>query len=350
MAELWYALVGFLLAMGLILDGWNLGAGILQPWIARTPGEAREVIRALGPAWSWNEVWIIAFGGSLFLAFPGVYAASFSGFYLAFMVMLWLLVLRGLGIELGHAGHDPLWQGFCDGAFRWSSLGLAALLGCLGGNLVRGLPLEATGTFALPFFTDFRTGGALGLLDWYTLLAALLTVLACAAHGAGFLAVTARDEVQARAARWCGGLWLATAIGLVAVTLGTAVVQPRFLHALLGRPVAWVAALVLGAGLGAVWRGGARRRPHLAFLGGCAVLAALVAGAAAALFPVALPARTPGRDLVLQQAAATPHNLAVALGWWILAVALALGYLVVIVRTQSRLAAHRDAAGSGGYG
>ncbi len=147
------------------------------------------MIAALGPAWSWNEVWLLAFGGSLFLVFPTVYAVAVSGFYFGVMMLLWSLVLRALGIELRHLIDDPMWHLVCDALFRLGSVLVAVLLGVATGNLIRGLPLQADGWFSLPLFTTFCVQGPVGLVDWYTAsTGALFLAIAFRAHeSAGYL-------------------------------------------------------------------------------------------------------------------------------------------------------------------
>src|SRR5262245_40961038 len=110
MVELWFALLCFMLTMFVVLDGWNIGAGALHTTVARADGERRQVIAAIGPLWSWHEVWLVAWGGTLLLAFPAVLAAAFSGFYLALWLVLWMLLLRGISIEVGGHIHDRMWQ------------------------------------------------------------------------------------------------------------------------------------------------------------------------------------------------------------------------------------------------
>jgi cytochrome d ubiquinol oxidase subunit II len=331
MVEAWYAILTFMLGMFVVLDGWNIGLGILHHRLGRTDDERREVIRALGASWAWNEVWLIAFGGCLFLSFPAAYAASFSGFYLAFMLVLWCLVLRGLAIELGHTVDDPLWRGVCDWLFRFASVLLALLFGIAAGNLLRGLPLGEHGWFALPFFTDFTPRGEVGLLDWYTATAAAFTLVALAAHGAGYAAVTATGAVRERAARLAPRLWIATVALLAVCTVATIAVRPGFPRALVERPLGWCGFAVILAGVATQLAAGASRRPLLAFAGGSAAIFGVVADGAVGLFPSMLIA-TSGHDLNAYDLAATRHDLAMALPWWSVATALALGYFAFILR------------------
>src|SRR5690242_21800742 len=138
MATLWFILVAFMLVMYVLLDGFDLGAGAIHLFAARDDKERRLILRAIGPVWDGNEVWLIAAGGTLFFTFPLLYASSFSGFYLPLMMVLWLLMLRGVGIELRSHVQDPLWWSFFDFVFSASSLLLAIFFGAAIGNVVRG--------------------------------------------------------------------------------------------------------------------------------------------------------------------------------------------------------------------
>ena len=134
----------------------------------KTPEERRQVIAAIGPLWSWHEVWLVGFGGTLLAVFPTLLASAFAGYYLALFLILWCLILRGISLEVGGHINDRMWQGFWDFVFVVANTLLAILFGAAAGNLARGVPLDADGTFSMAFFTDFTPRGHVGLLDWYT--------------------------------------------------------------------------------------------------------------------------------------------------------------------------------------
>src|SRR6185503_8619411 len=170
MATIWFWLLALVLAVYAVLDGFDFGVGLLHFVIAKTPAERDTLLRSIGPVWDGNEVWLVAAGGTLFAAFPLLYATAFSGFYLPLIIVLWLLLFRALGIELRHHSDNPLWLQLWDVAFSASSALLAVFFGAALGNLVRGLPLNDRGEFFEPLWTDFRVGEVTGILDWYTLL------------------------------------------------------------------------------------------------------------------------------------------------------------------------------------
>src|SRR6266704_5567399 len=168
MIAAWYSIVSLMLIIYVVLDGRNFGAGMLQWFVAKTPEERRQVIAAIGPLWSWHEVWLVGFGGTLMVAFPNILAASFAGFYLALFLLLWALVLRGVSIEVSGHIADPLWRTAWHFIFVGSNLLLAILIGAALGNVLRGVPLKVDGKFALAFFTNFNPRGNVGILDWFT--------------------------------------------------------------------------------------------------------------------------------------------------------------------------------------
>jgi cytochrome d ubiquinol oxidase subunit II len=240
------------LAVYVVLDGFDFGTGILLRFVARTEEERLTVLAAIEPVWDGNEVWLIAGGGLMFLAFPRTYAVAFSGFYLALMIVLWLLILRG--VSLGFRSHqdNPLWREFWDATFSIASGLMALVLGTALGNLVRGVPLDETGYFTLPLFTNFRPGMYPGVFDWYTTLVGTFALCVLAGHGAFYLSWKTSGPVQQRSRDWARYAWLAAIPSWLLATLATAWVQPGIFKDLIARP--WslgFVALILGGYLGA---------------------------------------------------------------------------------------------------
>src|SRR5258708_29227927 len=203
-----FAMVVAMLAVYVVLDGFDFGVGILHRLVARTDDERRTVLAAIGRVWDGNEVWLVAAAGVLFMGFPRVYSAALSGFYLAFMIVLWMLIVRGIAIESRSRQENPLWREFWDTAFSLSSALLAVVLGASLGNMVRGVPLDSTGFFAIPLFTDFRPGMQPGIFDWYTTLVGVFSLCLLAGHGALYLVWKTVGPVQVRSAAWARAIWL----------------------------------------------------------------------------------------------------------------------------------------------
>src|SRR5271154_4264294 len=155
MGAIWFCLVALMIAVYVLLDGVDLGAGAIHLLVAKTDDERRQVLASIGPVWDGNEVWLLAAGGTMYFAFPSLYASGFSGFYLPLIMVLWLLIVRGASIEFRNHIRSDVWQPMLDFLFCASSLSLAVFYGAALGNVVRGVPLDATGYFFEPLWTNF---------------------------------------------------------------------------------------------------------------------------------------------------------------------------------------------------
>src|SRR6266700_3116238 len=199
MGFIWFWLVAVMMVAYVVFDGFDLGVGILHPFLARTEEERQLVLRSIGPVWDGNEVWLLACGGTLYFAFPLLYASAFSGFYLALMIVLWLLIMRGVSIELRMHIEMGVWRTFFDGLFFLSSTLLAIFYGAALANVIRGVPLGEDGYFFLPLWTNWRIGPEPGILDWYTVIGGVVALVALAVHGALYLVVKTEGGLQERA-------------------------------------------------------------------------------------------------------------------------------------------------------
>ncbi len=323
----WFCILALMLAAYVVLDGFDLGAGALHLWLGRNDEERRTVIKSVGPVWDGNEVWLLATGGAMYCAFPTLYAVSFSGFYLPLMIVLWLLMGRGLGIELRHQMESPLWRQFWDAAFCVSSALLAVFFGAALGNVVRGVPLDENGTFFEPLWADFEPRGRTGILDWYTVLVGLHAFAALAMHGAFWVALKTEGDVQARATKASSVLWWPVAVLTGLTTIATWSVQPHVAVRMSSAPAGYVFVALAVAGLvGAKWFQH-RGRALAAFLASCAFLAGMIWSCAYALYPYVLP---PG--LTVTNSAAPTYGLKVALAWWVPGMVLVTGYFVFVYR------------------
>ncbi len=327
MGTLFFCFLTFLLAAYVVLDGYDMGTGILHLRVASDEAERRQLLATIGPLWDGNEVFLIAAGGTLFFAFPVLYAASFSGFYLPLMVVLWLLVGRGVTVELRNHVDDPRWRAFFDVVFALSSGLLAFFLGIAIGNVVRGVPVGADRVFFQPLWTNLRTGASPGIIDWYTLLVGATALAALAAHGALWLSLRTEGPVRERA-RARIGLLCATALVLtVAMSVATFLVQPRLGEAIATGPwrLAFPAAGLLGSLAAPLLS--RRERPGLAFVAWSAFLALLLATAAFGLYPWVLPSSIdPSLSLTVDEVKAADESLRIGATWWPVGIGLAVAY------------------------
>src|SRR5579859_1338047 len=230
MGTLWFWIVALMLVAYVVLDGFDIGVGIVYLFVAKTEEERQQAIRAIGPVWDGNEVWLLAAGGTLFFAFPLLYASAFSGFYLPLMIVLWLLMLRGISIELRGHSREPLWRTFFDGLFAFSSVLLAVFFGAALANVIRGVPIGRDGYFFLPLWTDWRPGPHPGILDWYTVTGGVLALVALSLHGALYLAMKTEGELEHRARLWASKAWPAVFVLTLASLPATVVARPASLQ------------------------------------------------------------------------------------------------------------------------
>ena len=347
MIAAWYAIVSFMLIVYIALDGRNFGAGMLHRVIARTPEERRQVIAAIGPLWSWHEVWLVGFGGTLVAVFPRLMASAFAGYYLALFLILWGLILRGISLEVGGHINDRLWQGFWDSVFVFSNFLLAILFGAAAGNLARGVPLDAHGNFSMAFFTDFRVRGHVGLLDWYTVSTAVFAAVMLAAHGATYLTLKTEGPVHDRSARWAKCLWAAVAPLFLAISVESWVVRPDLPGHAIYNPFCWLGLLVVIISTSTLISGLSGRREMRAFVGSNFLLVGLLATGGAAIFPVMLYSTlAPENSLTAYAVASSRSALLLASVWWPVGFALATVYFVFISRRYAgKVSVKRDTQG-----
>jgi cytochrome d ubiquinol oxidase subunit II len=319
---IWFLLIGVLVVGYVVLDGFDLGAGMLHLFVARTDHERRTVLASIGPVWDGNEVWLLTAGGALFAAFPIVYATVFSGFYLALIVLLLALIVRAVSLEFRSKEPGSSWRAGWDAAFAVASFLPALLLGVAIGNIVRGIPIELSGDYM---------GGLIGLLNPYALLVGLLSVATLAAHGGAWLTLKTNGAVHVRARTAAMRAWFA-AVALWALAGAMTYVEAGAASThlpvvgewiALGIPLAFVAATVAFRVFLA--RPG---RELSAFVASSVSLAALVGLVGQAIHPNLVPALDdPGRSLTIEAAASSELTLSV-----MLAVAL-IGMPIVVAYT-----------------
>jgi cytochrome d ubiquinol oxidase subunit II len=328
----WFWLVAIMIAMYVIFDGFDLGAGIIYLFVARDDHERRTVLQTIGPVWDGNEVWLLAAGGTLFFAFPALYASAFSGFYLPLMMVLWLLVLRGIAIEFRNHISGPVWAPFWDVVFSFSSGLLAIFFGAALGTVVRGVPLDAQGRFFESLWTDFQLGPESGILDWYTILIGVSAFVALTMHGALWVSVKTEGRVQERSRQIARAVWWAVAILTALITAVTFRVQPQVPASLAASPWGYVFPLLALGGLGAT-RWFVDRDDKIAFLASCNYLAGMLTSVVFGLYPYVLPASTNAAySLTIHNAKAADYGLKIGLVWWIIGTLLVTGYFIFTYR------------------
>jgi cytochrome d ubiquinol oxidase subunit II len=333
MPTLWFWIVAAMLTAYVVLDGFDIGAGIIHLFVAKTDRERRTNLRAIGPVWDGNEVWLLAAGGTLYFAFPLLYASSFSGFYLPLMMVLWLLMGRGLSVELRSHLDGIVWRQFFDAVFSLSSILLAIFYGAALGNVIRGVPLGADGYFFEPLWTNWRVGQFPGILDWYTVMAGVVALAVLALHGALYIATKTDGEVNARARRIASVTWPVVLVLTFVSLMATLQLRNGLLTNYKQHLIALAIPVVVFGSLALLFNFHTKGKEKAAFVCSSLYIAFMLVGAAVALFPNVLPASTdPAYSLTITNTAAPHYGLTIGLIWWVIGVTLALGYFVFVYR------------------
>ncbi len=340
---LWFWLVAVMIVGYVVLDGFDLGVGILHLFLVRNEAEKQASLRSIGPVWDGNEVWLLAGGGTLYFAFPLLYASAFSGFYLPLMIVLWLLVLRGVTLEVRNHIDLGVWRSLLDGVFGLASALLAIFYGAALANVLRGVPLHSDGYFFLPLWTNWMPGRSPGILDWYTVIGGLVAFVALALHGALWLTIKVSGDLEQRARNLVKPLWIVL-LALTGVSLfATIHVRPESLNNYQAYPFTYIVPAGVIGSLIALWLWNSKAQPVKAFIASSLYLFFMLAGACWGVYPVLLPATTGAENnITLTRALSGPHTLTVGLAWWAFGMTLAIGYIVFV---YSRFKGKADVAG-----
>ncbi len=295
---LWFIIVTILFIGFFFLEGFDYGVGILLPFLGKKDKERRAIINTIGPVWDGNEVWMITAGGALFASFPQVYATLFSGFYLALVLMLVALILRGVAFEYRSKNEKPSWRNFWDWSIFIGSLVPAFLWGVTVGNLMRGLPID---------MHMYYCGGLLPLLNPFALLAGLVFVSLFTMHGANFLGLKTIGEIAERAKTAAFGSWIVATILTVAFVVwtyfGTDILTKPGINGLIPAILAALALLATGW---LVWTG----KSGWAFVSGSLTIVFATIMVFAGLFPrIMISTASPSYTLTIYNASSSPYTL-----------------------------------------
>jgi cytochrome d ubiquinol oxidase subunit II len=320
---IWFVLFGVLLTGYAILDGFDLGVGVLS-LLARTDHEKRLHMNAVGPVWDGNEVWLLTAGGALFAAFPGVYATVFSGFYLALVLVLIAMIARAVSFEFRSKVEHAGWRRVWDLAFGIGSLLLPVLFGVAVGNILRGVPLDARTEYAGTFFD---------LLNPYAILIGVLSLAMFVTHGAAYMAIKSEGDLRDRMLSWVKRGWLAWAALFALATAATAWLANDTFSSGLKRPVLWLFALLAFGGLGLVPYFAKTSAPGKAWVASATAIAGSIGVAASSMFPKLVPALgDSSRSLTIYTSSSTPRTLMTMLVIALIGMPLVIGYTAFIYR------------------
>jgi len=307
MATVWFCIMALVVSVYAILDGFDLGVGVLYLRIGRNNTERRTAASAIGPVWDGNEVWLIATGGLLVLSFPRVYAAGFSGFYLPLIMVLWLLMGRGLALEWRANVDNSMWRDAADVIFSICSILLALVFGVAVGNIIHGVPINPQGYYQ-------------GLFAWmlnpYALLTGVFSLVILTIHGANWLALKTEGPVQARARLVASRLWPLLIVLTIVATIATFAVRKEMGVNYRNYPFYLLAPAITLLMLGMLWWFRRHNDDLRAFLSSAGLILSLGASTAIGLYPDLLPSRPhPERSLTVMNGASSSQALLVGLIW-----------------------------------
>jgi cytochrome bd ubiquinol oxidase subunit II len=317
---IWFALLGILLAGYALLDGFDLGVGILH-LTTRNDRERRILLNSIGPLWDGNEVWLVTFGGAMFAAFPHAYATIFSGFYIAFMVLLFALIFRAVSIEFRSKTESPAWRRVWDVSFSLSSSVATLLFGVAIGNAMTGIPIGADMEFAGTFFD---------LLKPYPLLVGVFAVAMFAMHGSIYLYLKTEGTLQEHVYQW---MWRTFGFFLVLymlTTIYTLAMIPSALHQFQSHQWAWLVVVANVLAIANIPRAIFYNKPLQAFLSSCCTIAAFIFLFSIALYPNIVTATDPRHSMMIYNSASSQKTLGIMLIIAILGMPFVLAYTAVI--------------------
>ncbi len=367
---IWWLFVGVLLIGFALTDGFDLGVAALLPYAARSDDERRVVINSIGPVWEGNQVWFVTAGGALFAAWPLVYAAAFSGFYFALLLVLLALILRPVGFDFRSKVPDPRWRGFWDWGLFVSGAVPALVFGVAFGNLLQGVPFHYDDALR-PFYT----GSFWQLLNPFALLAGVVSLAMLVMHGGMYLQLRTEGAIAARAARAvrvsafvligafaAAGFWVAGGIDgyrIVSMPDPNAVVPPlakiieraggAWLANFRAHPSMWLAPAAGFAGaLLAMWLS-ARSRPGSGIVASAVSVAGVILTAGLAMFPFIMPSSSePGASLTMWDATSSPLTLSIMFWVVVLFLPIVIGYTTWAYRKMRGKVTVKDIREQGG--
>ncbi|MGB5555219.1 MAG: cytochrome d ubiquinol oxidase subunit II [Flavobacteriaceae bacterium] len=337
----WYIAIAIVLAVFFILDGYDFGAGIIHLFFAKKEEDKEVITKSAGLFWDSNEVWLVAAGGMLFMAFPTFYASVFSGFYLPLIIVLWLIVFRAIGLEFRGQFKYQMWKDIWDASFGVSSLLLALFFGVALGNIVRGVNLGGVDNgishheghyFFLPLWDGSFSPLAEhpGVIDWFTIIIGLISVVTLAMHGANWVILKTNSSINGKLKGVIFKLNIALAVLTVFSLVVWQLVNPNSLDNFINKPYLIVFPLIYFTGLiGTFFRKKIKKDSH-AFALSSLIIVGGITSSLASLFPVILPSvNNTHEHLTIYNTAASEYGLSVALTWGIIGFILLFVYMII---------------------
>ncbi len=347
MEIVWYIIIGVVLAMFFVLDGYDFGTGIIHLFYAKKEKDKEVIAKSAGLFWDSNEVWLVAAGGMLFMAFPTFYASVFSGFYLPLIIVLWLIIFRAIGLEFRGQFNYQMWKDIWDKSFGVSSLLLALFFGIALGNIVRGVNLGIVDTgvstqephyFFLPLWDSSFSplSDHPGVIDWFTLIIGFIAVVTLAIHGANWVILKTNSSINKKLKGVIFKLNIALAVLTVFSLVVWQLVNPNSLNNFIDKPYLMVFPIIYLTGLiGLFFIKKIKKDVHAFALSTMLILGGITSSLAS-MFPVILPSvNETNPSLTIYNTAASEYGLSVAMYWGVIGIILIIIYMII----QKRLTA-----------
>ena len=337
----WYIIIALVLAIFFVLDGYNFGTGIIHLFFAKEEKDKKVVAKAAGLFWDFNEVWLVAGGGMLFMAFPTFYASVFSGFYLPLIMVLWLIVFRAIGLELRSQFNNKMWSTIWDTSFGVSSLLLALFFGIALGNIVRGVNLGSveSGTsmheahyFFLPLWDSSFSplSEHPGVIDWFTLIIGIIAVVTLAIHGATWIRLKTNASINKKLKNVIFNLNIALLVLTIFSLIVWQIVNPTSLNNFIEKPYLLIFPIIYFTGLFGLFFIKKIKKDSHSFALSTLLIIGGITSSLASLFPVILPStNSVNKSLTIYNTAASNYGLSVAFNWAIIGVILLLIYIII---------------------
>lgn len=337
----WYIIIAVVLVMFFILDGYDFGAGIIHLFFAKTEKDKEIISKSAGLFWDSNEVWLVAAGGMLFMAFPTFYAVVFSGFYLPLIIVLWLIVFRAIGLEFRGQFPFQMWRDIWDKAFGVSSLLLALFFGIALGNIVRGVNLGGVENgislyeghyFFLPLWNSSFSPIAetQGVIDWFTIIIGLVTVVTLAIHGANWIILKTNSSINQKLKTVIFNLNIALLILTIISLAVWRLINPEFIANFMDKPLLIIFPLLYFSALIGLFFIKKIEKPIYGFALSSSLIFGGITATIASMFPVILPSTNKVHDaLTIYNTSTSDYALSVSIPWGIAGIILIFIYAII---------------------
>ena len=337
----WFLIISIVLAVFFILDGYDFGAGIIHLFFAKKEKDKEVIAKSAGLFWDSNEVWLVVAGGLLFMAFPTFYASVFSGFYLPLIIVLWLIIFRAIGLEFRSQFDYQMWRDLWDKAFGVSSLLLALFFGIALGNIVRGVNLGGVEKgvsvyeahyFFLPLWNNSFSplSETPGVIDWFTIIIGIITVVTLAIHGANWIILKTNSSINDLLKTVIFKLNIALAVLTVFSLVVWQTINPDSLDNFMDRPTLFVFPVIYFSGLFGLFFIKKLKKDIYAFVLSTLLILGGITSSLASIFPVILPSTNDvNESLTIYNTATSEYGLSIALNWGIVGFILLFVYMII---------------------